>query len=86
MENKPTFNRCFDTIKALNLEDVSPSTYEDKGDHVIITIYGGFNGNGDWITYLNQITTIIQALDAWVIDLINDCPDDVWTLRIGVDK
>lgn len=87
MENKPTFNRCFDTIKALNLGGgVSPSTYEDKGDHVIITIYGGFNGNGDWITYLNQITTIIQALDAWVIDLINDCPDDVWTLRIGIDK
>lgn len=76
----------FDKIKSLNLEKVTPSKYEDKGDHVIITIYGGFDGNGDWTTYLNQITTIIQTLDAWVIDLTNDCPDDVWTLRIGIDK
>lgn len=76
----------FDKIKSLNLEKVTPSKCEDKGDHVIITIYGGFNGRGDWSLYLLQITRIIQALDAWVIDLINDCPDDVWTLRIGVDK
>ena len=56
-------------IKALELEKVSPREYEDKGDHAIITIDGGFNGTNDW-----------------VIDLVNDCPDDVWTLRIGVDK
>ena len=49
-------------------------------------VYGGFNGNGAWITYLTQIAIIIQALDAWVIDLTNDCPDDVWVLRIGVWK
>ena len=76
----------FDKIDSLNLENVVPSKYEDKGDHAIITIYGGFNGNGSWITYLTQIAIIIQALDAWVIDLTNDCPDDVWTLRIGVWK
>lgn len=76
----------FDKINSLNLENIVPSGYVDKGDHSIITIYGGFNGNGNWITYLNQIITIIQALDAWVIDLTNDCPDDVWTLRIGVWK
>lgn len=73
-------------IRALELEKVTPSKCEDKGNHVIITIYGGFNGRGDWSLYLLQITRIIQALDAWVIDLINDCLDDVWTLRIGVDK
>lgn len=76
----------FDKIDSLNLENVVPSKYEDKGDHAIITIYGGFNGNGNWITYLTQIAIIIQALNAWVIDLTNDCPDDVWTLRIGVWK
>lgn len=76
----------FDKIKSLDLEKVIPSRYEDKGDHVIITIYGGFNGKNDWPLYLLQITRIVQTLDAWVIDLINDCPDDVWTLRIGVDK
>ena len=90
MNNKKCANgipeKYLNKIKALELEKVDPREYEDKGDHAIITIYGGFNGNGDWITYLNQITTIIQALDAWVIDLINDCPDDVWTLRIGIDK
>lgn len=73
-------------IRALELEKVTPSKCEDKGNHVIITIHGGFNGRGDWSLYLLQITRIIQALDAWVIDLINDCLDDVWTLRIGVHK
>ena len=73
-------------IKALELEKVSPREYEDKGDHAIITIDGGFNGTNDWPLYLLQITRIVQELDAWVIDLINDCLDDVWTLRIGVDK
>lgn len=73
-------------IKELNLEKISPREYEDKGDHAIITIDGGFNGTGDWSLYLLQITRIVQSLNAWVIDLINDCIDDVWTLRIGVDK
>ena len=73
-------------INELNLEKVSPREYEDKGDHAIITIDGGFNGSYDWPLYLLQITRIVQTLDAWVIDLVNDCPDDVWTLRIGVDK
>lgn len=73
-------------IRALELEKVTPSKCEDKGNHVIITIHGGFNGRGDWSLYLLQITRIIQALDAWVIDLKNDCLDDVWTLRIGVHK
>lgn len=72
--NKVLPAKYLEKLNTLNLYKVSPRGLEEKGDHVVITIYGGFNGNGDWITYLNQITTIIQALDAWVIDLINDCP------------
>ena len=90
MNNKKCANgipeKYLNKIKALELEKVDPREYEDKGDHAIITIDGGFNGSGDWPLYLLQITRIVQELNAWVIELINDCLDDVWTLRIGVDK
>lgn len=73
-------------INELNLEKVSPREYEDKGDYVIITIDGGLNGSCDWRLYLPQITKIVQEFNAWVIDLIMTASDDVWTLRIGIDK
>ena len=51
-------------------------------------IYGGVNGNGTWSSYLEDIkklfTSIVQ--DVWLIDIENDVPDDVWTLRIGFRK
>ena len=48
-------------------------------------IYGGTNGgDGTWTEYFNAISKIVSEIDkCWLIDLINDPADDVFTLRIG---
>ena len=56
----------------------------DSGEHFIAEIYGGLNGSGKWENYLNDIEKIFKNInDSWLIDLINDPPDDVWTIKIG---
>lgn len=82
--NKVLPDKYLEKLNTLNLYRVFIRTYEEKEDHAIITFDGGYNGSGSWSFYMHQISDIIEILDAWVIDLINDCPDDVWTLRIGV--
>ena len=55
-------------------------------DHYIAYIYGGENGPGNWKNYSEFLKDLFANLDnAWVIDLNNDCADDVWTLRLGFD-
>lgn len=80
-------------IDSLNLTGVSLNSVEKKDDYDILTLYGGLNGKGDFLNYMRQVITIIHNLesqglskvkDIWLIDWINDCPDDVWTLRIGI--
>ena len=72
-------------IDSLRLEKVRViSVEEQKEGHWIATIYGGFNGNGNWNLYIRQIGMIIDSLQgSWIIDLNNDCLDDLWTLRLG---
>lgn len=72
-------------IDSLRLEKVRViSVEEQKEGHWIATIYGGFNGNGSWNLYIRQIEMIIDSLQgSWIIDLNNDCLDDLWTLRLG---
>ena len=58
-----------------------------KKDYNIATIYGGDNWNGTWTNYINQIKVILDFIpNSWIINLENDCLDDVWTLTIGFTK
>jgi len=60
--------------------------------YYIVNFGGGANGGGDnskWITYLALIKKVLAKIKkefekVWLIDLDNDCADDVWTLRIAV--
>lgn len=72
-------------IDSLRLERVTVHGVEAQPEgHYIATIYGGLNGCGSWDLYVRQIGMIIDSLQgSWVIDLNNDCLDDVWTLRLG---
>lgn len=72
-------------IDSLRLEKIRViSVEEQKEGHWIATIYGGFNGNGSWNLYIRQIEMILDSLQgSWIIDLNNDCLDDLWTLRLG---
>ena len=57
----------------------------EKGYYVAY-IHGGENGPGNWVDYSKYLNDLfISVPGSWIIDLINDCPDDVWTLRLGYD-
>lgn len=74
-----------DTIIQLNLKHISISNIEVKENYYIITIDGGYNGLNKWSEYLSQINIIMQQFkECWLIELINDCPDDIWTLKLGI--
>lgn len=66
------------------------SYYDNSIDNwYIAAIFGGANGPGKWENYLQQIRKLVLELkkkfkDVWLVDLENDCLDDVYTLRIGL--
>lgn len=69
-----------DTDSSISIHEISK-----QGTHYIVTLYGGLNGCGEFFDYLKDVQYIVLHLEgAWLIDWINDCPDDVWVLRIGV--
>lgn len=87
---KEIFNKLFDAIEAVSLDQSHLSIYNivNKGSHLIVTIDGGANGNGDWLTYIKQVGSIIKRLAparAWIINWKNDPIDDVWRLQLGID-
>lgn len=67
--------------------------------YFIATIYGGLNGCGKWADYCNALSALFSEggyakydpkkcegmnYHNWMIELKNDCLDDVWTAVIGV--
>ena len=56
--------------------------------YVVARIYGGLNGKGCWECYLEDINKLIKDINkvyhTWVVQILNDCCDDVFTLEIGV--
>lgn len=57
----------------------------NKNTHYVVTLYGGLNGYGRLHNYLNDVQEIINQFDnVWLVTWDNDCPDDVWILRIGI--
>lgn len=84
-------NEIIKNLKSKNkisLDSVTKVIQMDDSVWYSAKIYGGVNGNGTWSSYLEDIkklfTSIVQ--DVWLIDIENDVPDDVWTLRIGFRK
>lgn len=76
-------------IDSLNLEQVNFAYTDEKEDHDVITIYGGLNGRGDILYYLDQVKRIVCGLqkrykDVWLVSWTNDCLDDVWHLKLGI--
>ena len=62
-----------------------PFEIVNKGNHYVVTLYGGLNGCGRLHNYLHDIQKIINQFDnVWLVNWDNDCPDDVWVLKIGI--
>ena len=54
------------------------------GDHYIAFVSGGNNGHSNWKAYFQSLMMIIEECkDAWIIELDNDCCDDVHYSLIG---
>ena len=71
----------------ISLDKVTEVLLNDGSVWYEAKIYGGLNGNGNWVDYLVDIENIFKNLkDGWLIDIDNDVPDDVWVLRLGFRK
>ena len=84
-------NACIDALSKNNSK-MSLMKIEAMDNHTIITYSGGNNsGNSDWRSYLEDINIVFAKLEKllnnkiWLIDLVNDCSDDVFYLRIGTN-
>ena len=54
------------------------------GAHYIAFVSGGNNGSSNWRAYFQSLMMIIEECkDAWIIELDNDCCDDVHYALIG---
>ena len=68
-------NRLLDLRGVVSVKD---------GDHYIAFICGGNNGCSDWATYFKCLTTIVNSVKkGWLIEIENDCCDDVHYALIG---
>lgn len=53
-------------------------------DYYIAKLRGGKNGGGVWNDYLKEILETFKNVHWWMIELKNDCLDDVFDMTIGV--
>lgn len=58
-------------------------------DHYIICICGGNNGSPDWLGYFASLAALVWAFKqegwkAWLIELRNNCLNDVHTAYFGI--
>ena len=66
-------------------------SYEEKEGYTIFGITGGLNGLGEWDDYFSSLGRLVEKIkesfsDVWVIELKNDCPDDVFYCTFGTRK
>jgi hypothetical protein len=64
--------------------------FNKRDQYLVVRFFGGLNGPGKWTEYMPQITKLINEISkeyhCWLVQLVNDCIDDVFTLDIGVSK
>ena len=77
------------SFKSFELIDNSDEESEDEHKYFILTVDGGLNGRGQFLFYLEDVAKLVKKLMTrfnyvWLIDWINDCPDDVFSLKIGL--
>jgi hypothetical protein len=77
-----------------NRTDKSKISKSDKGlvdtfGTWTVTLYGGKNGGSNWHDYFEDMANLLRkmedkGIDAWTINLNNDCLDDAFRWTIGV--
>lgn len=72
-------------IKASVLDD----SFKNESDYSTFDLCGGLNGSGNWSDYFKALSEICDDLlneftDVWVINVVNDCADDIFYCTIGI--
>ena len=58
-----------------------------EGGYYVCSVYGGLNGGGKWTNYLSDLKTIFEKIGyAWLIEMENDCLDDLWSATFCFTK
>lgn len=61
----------------------------DKYGTKTLSFSGGLNGFGEWTDYFEDLTALTKAISKkyriWLINLENDCLDDLFYATFGVD-
>ena len=84
-----TYRGDFTNLLFTNFEKAETIDEDNKGTYFILTVDGGLNGCGSFLFYLEDVIKLIKKLmlkfnSVWLIDWNNDCPDDVFRLRLGL--
>lgn len=61
----------------------------ENNQSIMVMIYGGLNGHGEFSKYLETIRNVVSAMESmfqyvWLVDLVNDTIDDVFYLKLSV--
>jgi len=60
-----------------------------RDSHAIVEVFGGENGAGSWVNYFEQLKILTEVFEEQferviLIDLFNDCLDDVFYARFSL--
>lgn len=74
--------------KKVNISLLKDSFKEDAS-HMTFTVCGGLNGQGRWDDYFRLLSAMTTEFmqhfsDVWVVELKNDCIDDIFYCTYGV--
>ena len=80
--------KCATEKDKLELKGVIEEVENGDLSYIVVVLYGGLNGSGNFADYEKTIAKIAEETEkkhhCWLVQNINDCPDDVFTLFIGI--
>ena len=81
-------NTCNSHLVFKDLEECQ-SESEKGTTYYKLTLLGGLNGRGHFLFYMDDVASVVKQLmnrysKVWLIEWINDCPDDTFSLSIGL--
>ena len=88
LKMKKCLNKCSDKYTLIAIREVSKENFET---HYVIQLSSGNNKNARWLDYLLNLHELFLEIesdfgDNWLIELQNDCVDDVHYVYIGIKK
>ena len=70
----------------IRVTDAVYGVNEEKEGFNLVALFGGLNGPGKWPDYLKALTAIVEKLEARVVYMNVDAPDDVFYVILLVPE